>query len=107
MDDMFFGLDSSIRECEFDQALDEWYDVVINNAVSYLDAFTGDDWEKLFQVLPHKSDNWKRRLCDCLYDGKNQNHIKALHCLKKADDPELLKMVDEQLKRFGVMDQNG
>ena len=99
---MFDGLDGTIIECEHDDinTMNEWYDVVLGNAQSFLNSFKEEDWEKLFKVLPYKSVIWQKRLCDCLTDTTNPNVLKALLILSKTNDIELFSYVISHLTNY-------
>jgi len=103
---MFDGLDSTIRECEYDDinTMNEWYDVVLHNAKSFLESFKEEDWEKLFKVLPYKSVVWQKRLCDCLSDTTNPNVLKALLYMSKTNDIELFSYVIGRLASYDASD---
>ena len=101
---MFEKLNEFINYYAVDDSYVEsgWYEDAFEDAIEILDSFNDDDWKKLLDVLPTKSDLWKQRLAYCMYDSKSSNHLKALLSLVDTDNEDLLKIVIGCLNRFDL-----
>ena len=90
---------------EFEQNDDitdnEWSSFAVNKAINYVDNFNEDDWKKIYQELPLKTLNWKKRLIDCL-DPNDDNQLKIIEYLASIDDKELFSDIVFKLLPFDI-----
>ena len=77
---------------------DQWYDCFCEDAWDALDHFEEEDWKKLEEELPNKSNAWKKCMVYCFSDNENQHEINILNDLATTEDEDLLLMVVDRLR---------
>jgi hypothetical protein len=77
---------------------DQWYDCFCEDAWDTLDHFEEEDWKKLEEELPNKSNAWKKCMVYCFSDNENQHEINILNDLATTEDEDLLLMVVDILR---------
>lgn len=80
----------------------EWYDDGFMDVIEVLRQFTNEDWQKVLEELPTKSDVWKKRLAYCIHSKSDVNQLKVLMAMANTDNEDLLKIVIAGLKEFNL-----
>lgn len=80
--------------------LDSWYDLSWKDAYDALAQFDEEDWNKLKEELPHKSNKWKECMVFCFDDDENQHEVDILNSLANTEDEHLLIMVADMIRLY-------
>ena len=77
---------------------DQWYDCYWEDAYETLVNFEEEDWKRLEEELPNKSNDWKKCMVYCFNDNENQHEINILNDLATTEDDDLLLKVADRLR---------
>ena len=88
---MYYQFNTLINKYDnlnFDDEL-YWYEIDIFKAMDIIQEFDNSDWELLISNLKYKSNIWKERLVNCIFDSNNIYQQKVILELLKIDDINL------------------
>lgn len=99
---MIEKFDKCIKRYEKDTPLmsEYWNYNGIDDANEIIEDFNDEDWEKLIQLLPERSDIWKLRIINCLYDTEKKENLRVLEALVDTDNIELFRTVLTALSQY-------
>lgn len=99
---MIEKFDKCIKRYEKDTPLmsEYWNYNGIDDANGIIEQFNDEDWEKLIQLLPERSDIWKLRIINCLYDTEKKQNLRVLEALVDTDNIELFRTVLSALSQY-------
>ncbi len=106
---MYDKFDHNVTMYAYDDMISDirWDDTTRDDTIDILEAFTEEDWQRLFQELPTKSTIWQKRFVDCIISEDNQNELKALLLLANTNDPNLFVEVIVALLDFDLSNIEG
>lgn len=94
-DEMEFILDDF--DTDSTGVLNYWYDGAYEEVVDIIEQFTEDDWRKLLEEYPKKSDIWKERLVYCFVEPDNHYQFHVLADLLRTNNVQLFFMAAQIL----------
>ena len=80
---------------ENETALNYWGNCACADASNLIEQFTEEDWGELFNSLNNRSDLWKERLAECIWDVNESHQLRVLEELIHTNNDALFLSVIE------------
>ncbi|MCJ2385087.1 hypothetical protein ACL36S_01720 [Lactiplantibacillus plantarum] len=85
-------------------SVDYWYDEALFICEELLEKFSDDDWEKLIEESSKESDEWKKRLVECLGYLHNSYELRIILNFINTDNKDLFIACVDSLRSMDLDD---
>ena len=89
---------------ENETSLNYWGNCACADASNLIEQFTEEDWGELFNSLNNRSDLWKERLAECIWDVNESHQLRVLEELIHTNNDALFCQLSRRSVAVLILD---